>query len=440
MIFAIELLLETFLCYKVWIEKDRTRLFLWFMTAMIMLLPYFKLMPGIPAVNWIFPVICLLRIIKEKSLKENWKNFPLKYIYGVILAFHFLQPLFVSWRGMGSTYFYVIQYVMTTYLYVFLGFCIAPDYKKLMEHKKWIYLLLLILFAIAVISRAMTYNFISNTLSEESIWTSDRAQSERGFRVTATQSSPNIFGFVCVFFAILILNYKDRITTKCGMFLLILINLVLCGTRAPMVGLMASIAIFALFVNKGKLVRTTLIAILGLLFIVNIVGVDSSVSQYINGVVDIFTTGGQNTGGSSTDLRDRQLAVATAFGMENPIWGMGQGFCSAMQDETSNLYVFYDKDLAGAESYIFYMFIDYGFVYTGLIAIYFIVLFYNYFHNYQKNKRILMLAVPMTIALMTHLLTSRPDNSWQIFMPLMGACLYMIKKKENKLPANLIYE
>lgn len=129
---------------------------------------------------------------KRKSLKENWKNFPLKYIYGVILAFHFLQPLFVSWRGMGSTYFYVIQYVMTTYLHVFLGFCIAPDYKKLMEHKKWMYSLLLILFVIAVICRVTTYNFISNTLSEESIWTSDRAQSERGFRVTATLSSPNI--------------------------------------------------------------------------------------------------------------------------------------------------------------------------------------------------------------------------------------------------------
>ena len=101
MIFVIELLLEAFLIYKVWTERDRTRLFLWFMSAMILLYPNLKIMQGTPAVNWMFPVVCLLRIIKDKELKKCWKNFPLKYIYGAI------------------------QNPMNTYKYVVITYCMT---------------------------------------------------------------------------------------------------------------------------------------------------------------------------------------------------------------------------------------------------------------------------------------------------------------------------
>ena len=432
MIFAIELLLEAFLIYKVWTERDRTRLFLWFMSAMILLFPGLKLVQGTPAVNWMFPVVCLLRVIKEKGLKECWKKFPLKYIYGAILLFHFLQPLFSKWQGFGSTYFYVIQYVMTTYLYLFLGYCMAPDYSKLLENKKWIYTWLTIIFGIAVICKILTYNIISSNLSDVSIWASERAFTDRGFRVTSTQGSPNIFGYVNVLLAIFILNFREKNRIKCIMFALILINLILCGTRAPMVGLAATLCAYAIFVNKAKLIRTVLLGVLAIIIASNFVSNDSPAMKYVNGVVDIFATGGENTGGSSVDLRERQLAVATSFAVNNPIWGCGNGFCNAMQNETSNQNIFYVSDLAGAESVIFYMLIDYGFVYIGLIIIYYLVLISFFIKNSSKNKDILALTIPAIIALMTHLLTSRPDNSWQIFMPLIGAGLYMIQDRKIK--------
>ena len=103
-----------------------------------------------------------------------------------------------------------------------------------------------------------------------------------------------------------------------------------------------------------------------------------------------------------------------------------------MQNETSNQNIFYVSDLAGAESVIFYMLIDYGFVYIGLIIIYYLVLISFFIKNSSKNKDILALTIPAIIALMTHLLTSRPDNSWQIFMPLIGAGLYMIQDRKIK--------
>ena len=68
MIFAIILGLEIFLGYKVWTEEDRTRLFLWFMSAIFLLPPNFKLMPGVPSVNWLFPIICTARFVREKTI------------------------------------------------------------------------------------------------------------------------------------------------------------------------------------------------------------------------------------------------------------------------------------------------------------------------------------------------------------------------------------
>lgn len=430
MVFAIELLIEAFLIYKVWTERDRTRLFLWFMSAMILLFPGLKLVQGTPAVNWMFPVVCLLRIIKDKELKECWKNFPLKYIYGAILLFHFLQPLFSKWQGFGSTYFYVIQYVMTTYLYVFLGYCMATDYKNLLEHKKWIYTWLIIIFGIAVICKILTYNIISSNLSDTSIWVSERAFTDRGFRVTSTQGSPNIFGYVNVLLAIFILNFKEKTRIKCIMFALILINLILCGTRAPMVGLAATLCVYALFINTAKLIRAVFLGVFALIIASNFIGTDSPAMKYVAGVVDIFTTGGENTGGSSMDMREEQLAVATLYAMENPLWGSGAGFCNAMQNENSPLNLFYDRELRGAESLLFYMLIDYGFVYIGLILLFYLIFLLYCKKNSRGNTDILMLVIPATIALLTHLFTSRPEGSWQIFMPLMGAGLYMLQKRK----------
>lgn len=439
MIFVIELLLEAFLIYKVWTERDRTRLFLWFMSAMILLFPGLKLVQGTPAVNWMFPVVCLLRIIKDKELKECWRNFPLKYIYAAILLFHFLQPIFSKWQGFGSTYFYVIQYVMTTYLYVFLGYCMAPDYKKLLESKKWIYTWLIIISGIAIVCKLLTYNVISSNLSDTSIWGAERAFTERGFRVTSTQGSPNIFGYINVLLAIFILSFKEKVRIKCIMFILILMNLILCGTRAPMVGLAVTLCVYALFINKAKLIRVGLLGVFAIIIASNFISTSSPIMKYVNGVVDIFTTGGENTGGSSVDLRERQLAVATSFAVNNPVWGCGNGFCNAMQNEASHQNIFYVSDLAGAESIIFYMLIDYGFVYIGLIIIYYLLLIAFCIRNGRKNRDILALVTPAIIALMTHLLTSRPDNSWQIFMPLIGAGLYMIQYRKNKLTYKTTY-
>ena len=374
MIFSLELILEFFLIYKVWTEKDRTCLFLWFMTAGIMLMPSFKFQVGIPSCNWMFSIVLLLRVIfLEKNIREKWQEFPLKNIYALLLIFHFVQPLFVRFESINLTYFYIIKYIMSTYLYVFLGFCIAPNYNELKEKKQWFMIWIIVLFVIAVICWLFTYNFISNSLNVDSIWSSERAETERGFRVTGPVASPNVFGYINVLIALFIYHVKMKSYIKYLLIVAVICNLFFCGTRAPLMGFLVASGLYSLFIPKGKLFRVIVTFFICFIVFFYFVGSYEAVSNYVNNFTDLILTGGENTKGSTTDLREIQLTAALNYANDNPIWGSGNRYASYLMSDRENS--LYNDDLHGSESYIFFMLIDYGYVYIGIILAYYCCLF-----------------------------------------------------------------
>lgn len=407
-------------------------MFLWFFAAMVCLVPDFKIRDGVPAVSWLFSIVCLLRILKEKILVKCWREFPLRHVYMVLLVFHFIQPFFAQYESFGSTYFKVIQYVMTTYLYVFLGFCMKPDFKTLLEHKRWIYTLVIVLFLIASISNTLQYNFIAGSLNQGNIWITENEEVERGFRVIGTVSSPNVFGYINVLFALFIFKMKSPFVMKGAALFCLLANVVLCGTRSPIFGLTLASLVYFLLESKVRFLKESLFVILVASIGFFATYPNETINRYIESVEDIIKTGGENTQGSTAELRAAQFAVAYDYGRSNPIWGKGQGYCNALQNENSEYNIYYDTDLAGAESYIFYLLIDYGFVYIGIVLLFYIFYFWFCFKNYKTCKDIVTFAIPVVCALLVHVITSRPANSWQIFMPLMGACLFAIVEKNKE--------
>ena len=431
MLFATILALEFFLIYKVWTEEDNTKLFLWFMTAIIMLPPGFKLRPGVPNVNWMFPIVYTVRIVRDKSWKYYWKCYPLRMIYLIVLVFHFVQPIFSKFMSVPMTYFYIVQYVMMTYLYLFIGYCMGPDVKKLSQYKDWIYLLVLILFLIAVYSKMKNFNFITAGLNENSLWSAEKALSERGFRVTATQESPNIFGFINVLLALFIYSIDEKMWKKAALVFMVFVNIVLSATRAPFVGLVAMSALYLFFEDIKKLVRFAMIGGVSVVVLINVFGSNPAVEKYLGGVIDIFTTGGQNTGGSNVEDRGKQMDAAVEIADGSPYWGCGNRYCEEIQNENSIMHVFYKADLLGAEGYLFYTLIDYGYVYTALVGIFFGLLILYILFNLKTDKRVAVMALCATFTLVIHLMTSRPNNSWQVFMPFMGACVYYLQFKKQ---------
>ena len=431
MIFAIILGLETFLGYKVWTEEDRTRLFLWFMSAIFLLPPNFKLMPGVPSVNWLFPIICTARFVREKTIKECWKAYPLRTVYTVMLVFHFVQPFFARFLDFRMTYFYIVQYVMITYLYLFLGFCIHPNIKELFQYKKWIYILIGVLFLISAYSKATNFNFITAGLNNNSFWSADMLYNDRGFRVTATQDSPNIFGFINVLLALFVYAIDDKYWRKAAAVGMLVFNIIVCGTRTPFVGFVLMSSLYLFFEDMKKLFRMSLIGAVAGVIAINVLGSNPVVEKYLGGVVDLFTTGGQNTGGSSVEGRGKQLDAAIAIADTCPVWGSGNGYCEEFQREDSPFYVFYNSDLLGAEGYVFYTFIDYGYVYTGICGLLYASVAVILLVNLRRDKRVAVLALCTFACLMLHLVTSRPNNNWQVFMPFIGACMYYLLFKDT---------
>lgn len=426
MLFYLELLLEIIIGYKILFEKEKTKLFLWFLASAILLHPGFKYGQGVPAVNWMIPIIGMCRLVKDRSLFSFYRLYPLKYLFGVLLLFHFIQPLFSSFRDLGITYFYIIQYTMSTYLYLFLGFCFAPDYHELLKRKKWIYVMLFIISAIAIISSYYEYNFISEEIVENTIWTSEKAETERGFRTTSTVASPNVFGYINVLFLLFVIRMRGSYFGKGIALLLIMTNIVLCATRAPMAGLFFSLGVYLLMERKGTVLKGVISTLLALSLISYFYGTNETIDKYFSGVTDLFLTGSENTGGSTVELRQAQLAYSMTFADDKPFWGQGLGFCNSILDEESPNHVYFDKDLAGAEGYAFYLLIDYGYIYIAIVILYFLYIIVFFIKNSVKYRDICVLGLPVTIALLVHLVTSRPDNSWQVFMPVIGACMGMI--------------
>lgn len=428
MVFTLELILTLFFAHKVWKEKDRARLILWFMTAMICLMPGFKVVKGTPPVNWLFPTLYFMRLLKDKEFLASWKFFPLKYIYLVILLFHFVQPLFVKFTTYGSTYFNIIQYVMTSLFYIFIGYSMRSDYKKVLTHRNWIYLLIVLLFGIGVISKFLNYNILTNQLYTDTIWGADNAFSDRGFRVTGTQSSPNIFGFINVFLVICLLFIHDVKRTRLFFGILCFVNIINSGTRAPFVGLLLVLMLYFVFGHVRVLFRSLIPMTFAFFLCSPVLMKYQTSSSMIMGVADIFMTGGENTTGSSTELRERQMAVATYFADSHPYIGSGNGFCNSIQNEDSSLHIYYDSDLAGAEGYIFYVLIDYGYVYFVLVIFFGVSLLFILFTGLFKDKELASFGLLLLFALVSHLITSRPNNSWQIFLPFLGMVLWNLQK------------
>lgn len=426
MAYILELFTSLFLFYKIWTVEDRTELFMCFFTACIMLFPSFPSVRIIPPIKCLVPTICLIRIaFRDKTIKESWNQFPLKYIFLVLLTFHFIQPLFVKYDTWYYTYKYIIYYTTSTYLYFFVGFCIAPDIKEILQKKNWIIAWIGILFIIAFTSWSINYNFISNELNDINVWTSEMKETNRGFRVTGPVDSPMAFGFINVLLALLIYQLEVRSSIKYALIVLVFVNLFFSASRAPLLGLITSTGVHMLFISKRKILSTfiSLFPILILSFC--IFGTNTVTDNYINTFTDLIITGGENTGGSSMDLRERQMAVATGFAINNPIWGRGNGATYEMT-RNRDTSVDYDTDLAGAEGYLFVMLIDYGYIYIGLIVLFYTYLLYLFIKKRTVNDEAFILGISSTIALLTHLFSSRPDDTWQIFMPVMGACLYTL--------------
>ncbi len=441
-ILVIEYLFYLYTAFAIVRSKNRELVFLLFAFSQMLLFPsigYGGIMFFRPA-N-IFPLLVLYRAIYvDRTLWERWRIYPIKTLTLILILFHLIQPFFITWLPLGLAEYREIQAFSSSYLMFFWGFLLCPDVFHLNKFTKTALFVSLISIIIIFYCKLVGDNPIPLAFSDtgEIMWNAERAETDRGFRVTGLMGSPNLMGNICVILMLLIFHFVKSSYKLLYLFLLF-ISIVFTGTRAPLVVMLGGFTIYFLFQNKGILIRTILLIVPISILLINVIPLPPEVGLYIDSVLDIFLTGSQNTGGSSTELRELQLATSVAIGLEAPIMGNGIGYGGELIRENGlfeGFYTRYGGGLAGIEGYPFFVMIDYGFVYLGLATLFFINM-YRLMIKHLRNRTVrndAIIAISLLTCFLAYIISSRPDNSWQMYCPLIGAFLYRCSSLNNKQP------
>lgn len=254
--------------------------------------------------------------------------------------------LYVLWKTISNeillplTFIYFLQtktdikLLVKLYLKVFWVLCIYGIIEFLLNHNIILYWL--------------------QSQTDLSFWVDHTNDIRYGYgRYNSFFHFPITFGDACVmFFYFLIFFYdkykekfisrKSYINTLC----LLLIGVFLANSRATILALALGFLQFN-YIRKPKIL---LIALLALLIIA------LPFSDYILNVYhSIFDfTGNHDIGGSSMDMRMRQLEVSFFLFLQNPIFGGGLSMIYYLMTDISI------PELAGAESQLFYLLIERG--------------------------------------------------------------------------------
>lgn len=425
----IEYLLFILVIYKLIFEKDKEKSFYWYAGGNILLYPLMKL-PIIPAAPVLLPLICIIRAYKDDELKKLWQIYPLRILTLVMLAYHVVHPFIASWMPLLTAIRYELYELSQTYLVLLGGFLIAPPNLSRSHFQRCLMLLAGILIVTGVMCWMLSSNFIAAAFSEtgDSYFGSDRVGTARGFRATGPAFSPNSYGNALVFCILLVNHYIEKNTLKIPLILCLLLCIVFTASRAPVFILAIGLCVYYFFQKKSKLILAVAVVFIGLIIFGDVLADNEYIGKYVSGVMDLVLTGGQNTDGSSSELRLMQWMTTLTYLQEAPIWGHGEGYTMQLVNEGGRFFSLKDASLAGAEGYQYITLIDYGLSYMILVLAFFFILIYYFCKSIRdkESDEAGMWGLCFTLCLLVFLISSRPNQIWQIYFPFVGLCMKSI--------------
>lgn len=417
--------------FGIYRSKDAISSFLFYSTGMCLMHPSFRLYEFGAFYSHLFlTLIMLAKLYKTGRLMKCWNVFPFKKLMAIIFFIYMLQVFIVDWMPVFKVVMASIKDFCLSYLGIFIGFCCFQDEQALYSKTKFIITFAIVFALIGITSYINQSNFISESIEgDELLWSEELTLTERGFRSTGTQHSPNIMGLISAIYILIINHLEKNRLIKYSVILLLAVNIICCATRAPFVTLILMLLVYYMCFSMRKIV-IALAEILIFVYVANIFFANNEIFQaYIGGVTDIFLTGGENTRGSDMDLRVRQLMASLNSFAQNPIFGHGNGYVKNLVAESDLTPDQAIDDLAGAEGYPFFLLIDFGLSLT----IFAIILFVKLFKILFQYRRLPLAALGLSIFIggSFFLLSSRPDNSFEIFFPWVGLVLGYIVNYKN---------
>ena len=329
----------------------------------------------------LLPVSFLISLWRSGDLKYEIKTFPLKNISIVILLIYFLVALGDNRISIPESIIRPITYFIKTYLYLFVGYTLVKSEKNWNRTART----LLQIFSIFAIYGVVTwilqtnpwYDFTSQVYGQETVW----GESDRGYRTTSFLNNAIAYGIVMVTGTFTIWLYYQKHANRRNLILLVIIvaNIFLANSRTGIVSFALAIVLYIILYNG--LSGRTILSFMGvcIALVVAYFSMDF-IRPVMDSVIDLITTGGNNTKGSNMELRNDQLATSLIYFREAPFLGHGIYYYS----ETIFPRLGSFSGLAGLEGYGFRLLIEMG----GFMIVAFIVYVIRFVHTAIKGRKI----------------------------------------------------
>lgn len=300
-------------------------------------------------------------LVIHKELKKDWKIFPFKWLLIALLIITWLIVQFDERSFPPLTYISrVFNNFVPRFMALFVGYSAITSVKVWERSAKPLGFVFLIVCLYGFVTYVLQSNPYDDMLhmafgGELGIWWFVQ---ERGYRVFSTLNNPIVYGYVM--FLVTTYLYLQRKNygriTYLMLSLLTILNAFMSNSRTGLLAGALLIAVYALVEYRFSYRIVGYLATTIVLFVVLYQNV-AFVQNAADSVLDIFLTGGENTSGSTIDLRETQLETSLLFFYLHP-W-LGNGF-NYFHEVIRTQYDTNLMGLAGLEGYGYKLLVEEG--------------------------------------------------------------------------------
>lgn len=365
------------------------------------------------------------------EIRQEWEAFPFKKELIVLFILHIAvtvtdqrvnhAPLEMCFR--------IFKYFIPRYMALFVGFAAFQRLGDWRRMVKPLSVILAVMGLYGVVTWVLQANPYDDALhmafqGKTGIWNGVQS---RGYRVFSTLTNPILYGYVMCIMASLIYLWKRQMNTVLwtGLLALTLFNVFLANSRTGIVAGLILVCVFLLSKYRLSFRTYCSIALCTVALAVSYFCVPM-VRQVLDSTIDIFTSGGSHTRGSTLDLKFDQLRASLYFFHKHPFFGNGFNyFWETIRME----HVAYEGNLAGLEGFGYKLLIEEGiFMITAVI-----ILFFNLFRFFWSRRYVCDYAhagMAWTLSFLFFLLVAPNGGVFTIGMVFIGMLMKLIRRYE----------
>jgi len=373
-------------------------------------------------------------LISKKNLLSELKEFPLAKAVAILFVGMLCIALFDGRHTALLSVYRIVDDFMQSFMLVVICYLCYDNTESDIED-----IIKPLLTAFIILSIYGIYNFVTSSNPYDNYITQlykvfspfdVYAQSGDRFRVNSFTAHPIFFGYlsaimcaVSIFALITLPNLK-----VISLFSLPLsfLSLILSNSRTPLLAFAVGVSCFVLFALEARFKIAICITILFagiILYNVNFF------QQRIDGAVQIFSTSGSTTSGSSLEMRTTQLRASYNEFLKSPIAGNGLYYINenlGWGQDIENLNR--DEDFQGFESHIFHLLIEQGAI--GIVGnlIFFFSAFFYFVSKLSSAREKAALGFSVLIMFLIFICGTGTVDSWIISMGLLGVLIKDIEQ------------